>query len=174
LLATRSQYRLGSVMMLLYPGVAGELCTVFIERPVNDTVHSGQIAFPGGKSDPSDTSLAHTALRETEEEIGITQSQVEILGTLSPLFIPASNFLVHPHIGWMESTPAFRPNPEEVQALIQVPVEGLIALQPERKQFPTSYGLLEAPYFPLEKRVLWGATAMMVSEFREMMRRVPE
>jgi 8-oxo-dGTP pyrophosphatase MutT (NUDIX family) len=168
-LALHPEYRLSSILILLFPDQADNLCTVFIERPVNETIHSGQIAFPGGKKDPSDISLAQTALRETYEEIGIAPESIELIGELSSLFIPASNFLVHPHIGVFSTIPEFRPNPAEVQSLIQIKVSEVLSLKQQTKEFTTSYGTLEAPFFTLHDKTLWGATAMIVSEFMELM-----
>lgn len=171
LLQANPAHRLSSVMILLYPDVKGQLSTIFIERPIDNSIHSGQIAFPGGKMDEEDITPARTALRETEEEIGVPASDIRILGPLSQLFIPASNFLVIPHVGIMETTPGFTPNPDEVQSLIPVHISQLMELKQHSKQFYTSYGLLEAPYFELNGHSVWGATAMMISEFRELLKR---
>src|SRR5687767_738383 len=89
LLVVNKTYRLSSVMILLYPDETGTLSTVLIERPINESVHSGQIAFPGGKMEKEDPGPAETALREMEEEIGVPAHRVQILGALSHLFIPA-------------------------------------------------------------------------------------
>lgn len=164
--------RESSVLILLYPDSKGKIHSLLIERPVTDHVHSGQLAFPGGKTEESDLSVAHTALRETEEEVGVPAQSVEVIGTLSDLIIPASRFLVHPHIGVVSSTPKFTPNPEEVRALLPVSLTDLLTLPRSEKSFATSYGHLKAPCFHLEGRDLWGATAMMVSEFRVMMENV--
>jgi 8-oxo-dGTP pyrophosphatase MutT (NUDIX family) len=157
-------------MILLFPGKNGQLETVLIERPVNESIHSGQIAFPGGSMDAVDINEATTALRETEEEIGIPAATVKVIGKISNLFIPASRFLVHPHIGIVNSTPQFQPNPAEVRSLIFLPVTTLLELVPLIKEFPTSYGKLLAPYFNIGEYAVWGATAMMLSEFREMIK----
>ena len=172
LLLENPDHRLSSVMILLYPDEKGLLSTVFIERPVNESVHSGQIAFPGGKIESSDENPRAAALRETEEEIGVPTSAVECIGILSNLFIPASKFLVIPHIGLVAHTPHFLPNPEEVKSVIQVGVSELVSIVPEIKIFPTSYGKLEAPYFNIKGHSVWGATAMMLSEFREILKGV--
>jgi len=168
LLNERTSHRLSSVMMLLYPDQAGILTTIFIERPTDSSIHSGQIAFPGGKMDETDDNPARTAVRETEEEIGVAASSIEIIGTLSQLFIPASNFLVIPHLGVLKQTPTFIPSPGEVQSLIPMHISSLLEMKPSEKEFPTSYGNLLAPYFDFNGHAVWGATAMMLSEFREM------
>ncbi len=163
-------HRKSSVMMLLFPDAFNRATTVFIERPINNSIHSGQIAFPGGKEDPTDTSLQHTAIRETEEEIGIPTSDIEIIGKLTSLFIPASNFLVQPYVGLISSTPVFVPNEYEVRSVIPFSIRELLKLQPLTKDFKTSYGNLKAPYFLIEGHSVWGATAMMLSEFRELIK----
>lgn len=172
MLLENPDHRLSSVMILLYPDAKGILSTVFIERPINESVHSGQIAFPGGKIESSDENPQAAALRETEEEIGVPSDAVECIGLLSKLFIPASKFLVIPHIGIISHTPQFLPNPDEVKSVIQVAVADLVAIIPDKKVFPTSYGNLEAPYFDIQGHAVWGATAMMLSEFREIIKGV--
>ncbi len=162
--------RKSSVMILLFPGMGDDLQTVLIERPVYAGIHSGQIAFPGGSMDPGDIDETATALRETEEEIGIPATSITILGTISRLYVPASKFLIYPHIGVMKTTPEFNVNPAEVKSLIILQVEALLNMIPMTKEFPTSYGNLKAPYFNIGDHAVWGATAMMLSEFREMIK----
>lgn len=164
--------RESSVLMLLYPGDKDQLKTLLIERTQTRHVHSGQIAFPGGKVEPEDRSVAETALRETEEEVGVPCSSVEIIGQLTPLTIPASRFLVYPHVGVLYSPPEFRLNPLEVQSLLPLNVHTLLDMKPEEHMVTTRYGQLLTPCFPIEHHTLWGATAMMVSEFRVLMQRV--
>lgn len=161
--------RQSSVMMLLYPDNKDQLKTLLIERTQTRHVHSGQIAFPGGKVEPEDRSVAETALRETEEEVGVPGTSVEIIGQLTPLTIPASRFLVFPHVGIVYSPPEFRLNPLEVQSLLPLDLQVLLDMQPEERMVNTSYGQLLTPCFLLEHHTLWGATAMMVSEFRVLM-----
>jgi len=168
LLKERPSHRMSSVMMLLYPDSNGVTHTVFIERPISSSVHSGQIAFPGGKVEEHDLNLEQTALRETEEEIGVAGDKIQVLGTLSPLFIPASNFLVQPYIGVCESEPEFIANPDEVKSIIPFSIPELLKMDSVIKTFITPYGNLQAPCFEIYSHDLWGATAMMVSEFREM------
>lgn len=172
MVASIPSIRESSVLILLYPDEKGKIHSLLIERPVTDHVHSGQLAFPGGKTEESDLSPAHTALRETEEEVGVSARSIEVIGTLSDLIIPASRFRVHPFVGVVSTTPRFIPNPEEVNALIPVGLTELLTLPQSEKSFATSYGNLRAPCFHLAGRDLWGATAMMVSEFRVMMENV--
>lgn len=107
-------YRQGAVMILLFPA-DGKTQIVFIERSDDGHVHSGQIAFPGGKKDESDISLKETALRETFEETGVGHEQISVLGELTPLYIPPSNFLVTPFVSICNHIPAFEKNDFEVK-----------------------------------------------------------
>jgi 8-oxo-dGTP pyrophosphatase MutT (NUDIX family) len=172
LLKENTDYRNSSVLLLLFPDKEGTMSTIFIERPLNNSVHSGQIALPGGKVDDTDVNFRYTALREAEEEIGVPKNNVEIIGMLTPLYVPASNFLIHPHIGITYDTPEFNPNPAEVKSLLPLTIDKLISLMPETATFNTSYGQLSAPGFKIGKHHMWGATSMIVSEFREMIRSI--
>lgn len=131
--------------------------------------HSGQISFPGGRYEENDESLEYCALREAEEEIGIAKEAVTVLGQLSELYIPVSNFQVYPFVGYVKETPIFIPQPSEVQNIIEVPVE---MLKDTANQKTTDFRvrkniiLKNTPYFDFYENVVWGATAMMLSEFR--------
>jgi 8-oxo-dGTP pyrophosphatase MutT (NUDIX family) len=159
------EHKISSVLLLLYPsGVKTNF--VLIERARDKGVHSSQIALPGGKHELSDKTFEDTALRETEEEIGINRKDVILVGKLTDLFIPASRFRVFPHIGFMNYRPEFVPNIYEVKNVIEADLD--VFLAPEirfRKEFVTSYGQLPAPYFQYENYEIWGATAMIISEF---------
>jgi 8-oxo-dGTP pyrophosphatase MutT (NUDIX family) len=153
-----------AVLILLYP-VDGEMHVVFMKRNEYDGPHSGQVSFPGGAREAQDLSLEQTAIRETREEIGI-EEDLEILGALTPLHIPVSNFLVFPFLAWLEKTPVFFPDRSEVQYLIEVPLKEL--LDPAIRESETIYHhgkTIEAPYYRVGKEKIWGATAMMLSEF---------
>jgi 8-oxo-dGTP pyrophosphatase MutT (NUDIX family) len=161
----RTDHRKGAVMVLFYPD--GENCFVpFIKRQPYDGVHSGQISFPGGKMDPEDKDLEQTALRETEEEIGILHKDIRILGKLSDLYIPPSNFLVSPYIGFMEEKPAFEPDPYEVNRIIECSFPYLLDKKiRKRGAVNLSTGQkVEAPYFEIDNELVWGATAMILGE----------
>ncbi|WP_215225747.1 NUDIX hydrolase [Echinicola shivajiensis] len=157
--------RKGAVMILLYRGKDG--CMVpFIKRPEYEGNHSGQVSFPGGKWEEDDINLQETALRETEEEIGVDKNQINIIGKMSNLYIPPSNFLVTPYIGFSEKTPNFKPDPREVSRIIH---SDFAALIDQKNIKETSFKLasgfnLKAPYFDIEKEVVWGATAMILGE----------
>jgi 8-oxo-dGTP pyrophosphatase MutT (NUDIX family) len=159
------------VLILLY-SLKDEIFTVFMKRPEYGGPHSGQISFPGGKHETADLSLIETALRESKEEIGINPSSVEILGTLTPLYIPVSNFKVLPVVGYVAEKPSFRIDPEEVDFLIEVSLQTLM------NQDIVKYrnGMLgnesiEVPYFDVDNQQIWGATAMILSEFLEIIKR---
>ncbi|HSH02138.1 MAG TPA: CoA pyrophosphatase [Anaerolineae bacterium] len=155
--------RIGAVMLLFYPW--GEHLTFVLTRRVATLrAHSGQISFPGGRQDPPE-SLATTALRETEEEIGIPQQQIKLLGPLTQLYIPPSDFEVHPFVGWLDQRPIFRPNPNEVDAVLETPLEALFNPQIQFVEQRDINGLMmTVPYFHLHNSKVWGATAMILGE----------
>ena len=117
--------RIAAVLILLYPH-NGSIHTVFMQRPVYDGVHGGQISFPGGKMEPEDKDVIQTALREANEETGVDPSKVIITGTLTPLFIPVSNMIVTPVIGWINEKPLFKYQAEEVVFLIDADLKKLL------------------------------------------------
>jgi 8-oxo-dGTP pyrophosphatase MutT (NUDIX family) len=130
--------------------------------------HSGQISFPGGRFDPLlDESLLHTALRETEEEIGVPHHLIQPLGKLTELYIPVSNFHVFPFVGFLSNTPDFRIQPDEVQSIIETPFTHF--LHPDNRSVADVKvgGVLtlnNVPCFVLDQHIVWGATAMIMSE----------
>jgi 8-oxo-dGTP pyrophosphatase MutT (NUDIX family) len=158
------------VLLLFYPD-EGAVYFPLIKRPQYPGVHSGQVGFPGGKMEPSDPDILFTALRETEEEIGIDAGKVEVLGRLSDLYIPASNFLVTPVVGLIDQKPSFVPEQREVARIIATEVISLF--HPEiRKQTQLAVGggmYLNTPYFAVEQEVVWGATAMILSELVQVL-----
>lgn len=141
---------------------------VMIKRAVDKSVHSGQVSFPGGKAEKSDPSLKHTALREAEEEVGITPSKVEVLGKLSDLYIPPSNFSVTPFVGFLTKEPDFVTNGEVDRLLIinwnHLTNPANTSLQ--RLQHRT--GSIEAPCYLINGDVIWGASAMILAELIEV------
>lgn len=154
-----------AVLILLYPFQNG-ISTVLIERAVYAGVHSGQIAFPGGKAEESDPDLRFTALRETQEEVGIPIEDVEIIGNLTDVYIHPSNYLVTPYIGYLPFSPEFLINEREVQKVIRMDILNLEKVVRSSKKITYSNGLtIQTPFFDLEGYTIWGATAMMMSEF---------
>ena len=160
--------RFASVLCLLYPKKE-KLYLPLIQRVItkNDK-HSAQMSFPGGKVETTDASYQAAALREANEEIGIRAEDVTILGQLTPLYIPASNFQVFPFVGFLDYVPKFVPQEQEVAEIIEVDLEELIApqtLKYKSMQFKNKFTLKDVPYFDVNNKVVWGATGMMLSEF---------
>ena len=166
--------RRAGVMALFYPSTPNteDWHLVLIERVRKDgDRHSGQVSFPGGKHEKHDPDLWATALRETEEEVGVARSSVEQLGSLTPLFIPISHFLVHPFVGFTVERPDFRAQETEVSSILEVPLDRLSdPVFRKTTDLTMSNGLLlrDVPYFDVNGYVVWGATAMMLSELLEV------
>ncbi|MEQ9403421.1 MAG: CoA pyrophosphatase [Cyclobacteriaceae bacterium] len=160
----------GGVLILLYEE-NGEVKFPLIRRPEYDGIHSGQVAFPGGRREDSDQDLIHTALREAEEEIGVSQNEVNIIGNLSRFFVAASNYDILPVIGFTEKTPEFRPDPREVSDIL---IPSAMDLIDNRNLRTTDITVrngfkLYSPYFDLQDHIVWGATAMMLSELKAVL-----
>lgn len=163
--------RKGAVLILLYPKNS-RLHVLFIQRPVYTGVHSGQISFPGGKQDPADADLLHTALREYEEETGAPATEITPSFQLTPLFIPVSNIEVSPYVAYTTRRPVFIPDTREVEFLIEQPLsdflqENIISTQ----QVHLRDEKIDMLYFACESHRIWGATAMMLNELLELIRR---
>jgi len=156
--------RKSAVLILLFPA-NNSVQTVLIERPVYEGVHSGQIAFPGGRFEDTDADLQQTALRETFEEVGVQPGSIEILGRLTDLYISPSNFLVSPFIGYTAAIPDFIPDAREVQSIIITDLFSMGAMEKGVKTITHSSGFkIKTPYYEIEGFTVWGATAMMISE----------
>ena len=164
--------KIGAVMTLLYP-VDNVPHILFIERPVYDGVHSGQIAFPGGKIEKTDPTYLDAALRETQEEVGIAREHITVMGPLTKVFVFASNFMVYPFVGILNEIPTVTLEQKEVAAIMEVPLYKFF--EPEiikEKPIRSALGFtMLAPYYDLNGKVLWGATAMMVSELCAIIKR---
>ena len=162
--------RESAVLILLY-NKDGVPYFPLIQRPQYEGVHSGQIALPGGKQEPADRNLFETALREAEEEIGVMKSQVEVVGNLTPFYVAASNYNVLPVIGKMDHEPPFVPDLREVEEIIHPSVGDLIQADNKKEKEVIARGgvKLQSPYFDLFGKTVWGATAMMLSEFAVIM-----
>ena len=159
------------VLLLLFP-VNERMHTVFMKRPEYGGPHSGQISFPGGKFENGDASLIGTALRESHEEIGIPGDAVEVLGELTPLVIPVSNFKLQPVVGFLPEKPHFITDPKEVVYLIDAEINFLLKAGIVKKEILTLGDLaIEVPYYDIHGNHVWGATAMILSEFLEIIRR---
>jgi 8-oxo-dGTP pyrophosphatase MutT (NUDIX family) len=165
--------RVAAVLILLYPH-NGYLNTVFMQRHDYDGVHGGQISFPGGKKELSDRDIIHTAVREAEEETGVDPSKISVIGTLTPLFIPVSNMMVTPVVGWTEEKPSFSHQPEEVVFLFDAEIKRL--MDPsilKSKPFKIRGEMINIKYFDYDGNVIWGATAMILHELLVILRRGP-
>ncbi len=160
-----------AVMAVFYPGQQEETKFVLILRKTYQGVHSNQVGFPGGRVEPEDRDLAHTALRETEEEVGIPQHEVEVIKELTRLYIPPSNFWVHPFMGIMKRTPILIPQEEEVESVLEINLlDFLNDSCLTRETLSTSYATeIEVPAFVLGGHIVWGATAMMLSEMKDIL-----
>ncbi|MEY3499665.1 MAG: hypothetical protein RL308_1334 [Bacteroidota bacterium] len=165
--------RKAAVMMLIYPK-DNKAHLVLIVRNSYPGVHSSQIAFPGGKVEIEDKSLAHTALRETHEEIGIHPEKIKVIKTFTEIYIPPSNFLVAPFLGISHSELTFTEQIEEVAGIIEVPLlDFLNEKNIVTKKMDTSYGTdIDVPTFKINEHYVWGATAMMMSELKEVLKKV--
>jgi len=165
--------RKAAVMMLLYPK-NNETHLALIVRNSYPGIHASQIAFPGGKVEPTDINLQFTALRETHEEIGITPNQIQVIKPFSELYIPPSNFLVSPFLGIVQEEVTFIPSPYEVKRVLELPLRDLLDDRIITKVvMSTSYAdNISVPVFNVDKYVVWGATAMMMSELKETIRKV--
>lgn len=169
-----AQARKAGVLALFYPKDS-DWHIVLIERNSShpDDRHGGQISFPGGKFEEGDRSLADTALREAHEEVGVDPGTVQLIGELTELYIPVSNFLVKPYVGYTTVTPRFRPQLSEVRAIVETPVELLKRPEARRStdlQLAENITLRNVPYFDVGGKIVWGATAMMLNELLEVIR----
>lgn len=160
-----------AVLMTLFPKNE-EWHILLIERNANDRdQHAGQLGFPGGKAELSDGTMLATALRETEEEVGIARGQVKILGNLTGIYIPVSNFQVHPFLGYLNAQPAYQLQASEVNDVLEVPLSHFQLPSTKRVtdiRINPQITLKNVPYFDLHGQVLWGATAMMLNELLEI------
>ena len=162
-----------AVMMLFYPKDS-ETHLVLIKRNSYSVIYSSQIAFPGGKVNPEDVDFRQTALRETFEEIGISEDKISVVKDFTPLYIPPSDFLVYPFMGVCSTEIEFVLQQEEVAGIIEVPLKTLLddAII-SNKILDTSYAKsLEVPMFEIEEHIVWGATAMMLSELKDVLKMV--
>ena len=167
----RSDSTLAAVLILLYP-VNNKICTLFIQRPVYDGVHSGQVSFPGGKMEKEDRGLTDTAIREACEEVGLCSDDLDILGSLTPLYIPVSNIEVSPVVAYCKTRPSFIPDSQEVVSLIEAPLAeffkpGIV----REKAMIVRDEQLDMKYYNYNGKVIWGATAMILHELLVIIKR---
>lgn len=155
--------RRAAVLALLYP-FEQTTALVLTQRHADLKDHSGQIAFPGGRIEPGETAV-EAALREGWEEVGVDPAEPDVLGTLTDLYIPPSDFTVTPVVAAIHERPVFRPQEEEVDVIIEVPLPALLDPASRTSAVWTIRGReIEIPYFAFGEFEIWGATAMMLAE----------
>lgn len=168
---TPANCREAGVLLLFYPRSSGEhrypaeLHLALTRRTEYPGVHSGQISLPGGRREAGEP-LPETALRETHEEIGVLPESLELLGHLSPLYTPPSNFCIYPFIAYSPTYPAFQISAKEVAELVETPFRLLLnpAIRKEELWHFQQYGPRRVPFFDVFGHRVWGATAMILSE----------
>lgn len=163
--------KIAAVMMLLYPKKQKTHLALLL-RNAYPGIHSSQIALPGGKYELVDQNYETTALRETQEEIGVHPNKMKIIMPFSSLYIPPSNFKVYPFLGVCNEEIVFVPNPSEVAEIIELPLRMLLEddliVQTEMKT--SDANSISIPAFKINKHIVWGATAMMLSELKEVLK----
>lgn len=162
--------RKAAVLAFIYP-IHAEAHIALIQRPSYAGVHSDQISFPGGQLEAGDQNLADAALREAEEEVGLRREWINMLGPLSELYIPPSNFLVQPYLAYGLERPQFVAQVSEVKEILEVPLRffqdpGNLS----KTRFDLNGQSFETPCYSYEDRIIWGATAMMLRELEVMVR----
>ncbi|HNQ61820.1 MAG TPA: CoA pyrophosphatase [Bacteroidia bacterium] len=167
---TPADAKKSGVLILLYEE-AGRIKLPLILRTQGAGAHSGQVSLPGGKFELTDENIAATALRETQEEIGIPTSSIEVLGQLTQLYIPPSNFIVYPHVGILDTPAIFIPEQKEVVKVIPLDLESLLdEAKVKEKEIRLSSGQsIRTPYYNIEGEIVWGATAMILSELKSLL-----
>jgi 8-oxo-dGTP pyrophosphatase MutT (NUDIX family) len=172
-LSRTSRLQHSAVLLYLFPD-QDDWRLVLMKRPDYDGAHGGQVSIPGGRLEPGEN---HTqaALREFEEETGISVSSSQLLGRLSELFIPPSSFLVKPFVACAQERPRFDPDPVEVEQIIELTVSALMSEATVRwgRVRLSSDVQVETPYFDVQGHMVWGATAMILSELKEILGDTP-
>ncbi|MDJ0738657.1 MAG: CoA pyrophosphatase [Gammaproteobacteria bacterium] len=166
--AARIPMQQSAVLLYLYPRDAAWRIAL-MRRTAYDGPHSGQVAIPGGRLEPGETH-EQAALREFAEETGVAVARGQVLGGLSELFIPVTGFQVRPFVAHGDEGTTFAPDPVEVAAIIEMPLQLLLQdTTVGHRDVELSSGVrVRAPYYDVEGHVVWGATAMILSEFRQV------
>jgi 8-oxo-dGTP pyrophosphatase MutT (NUDIX family) len=163
------QMKYSSVLLLLFPD-KGKIYTCLTRRCSHMKDHPGQVSFPGGKIEEGE-SPELTAMREAQEEVGISPLDVDLLGMLSELYIQVSGYNIFPYVGWMDQKPDFVLNTDEAERLILFPIQDFLQKEDIKlTDMETSIGLLTVPYYPFDGEIIWGATAMILAEFLELLK----
>ncbi len=166
-----TNFRKAAVLMLFYPK-ENQTHLALILRTSYNGVHSSQVAFPGGKVENFDANNQETALRETQEEIGIPPEKISIVRPFSQIYIPPSNFMVYPFLGYAIQELQFVLDPKEVAGIVEFPISDLLNdANIVVKKMDTSYSeSIEVPSFKIKEHYVWGATAMMLSELKDILK----
>ena len=166
--------RKAGVMALFYPDLKQQTRLILILRKTYSGVHSAQIGFPGGKLEMQDPTLEYAALRETFEEVGVPIESMTVLKAMTSVYIPPSNFMVYPFLGITLQTPQFLKQDDEVEDLIEVTLDDFLAdANVGSQMLMTSLEKeVEVPVFKLNGHTVWGATAMMLSEIKDLLKKV--
>ncbi len=164
--------RRAEVLLLLYP-LNSVLHFVLTLRTETVAVHKGQVSLPGGACEAGDLQPGDAALREICEELSVCREDITLLGRLSPLYVAVSDFEIHPFVGYIPARPTFNHDPQEVAAVIEVPLSDLFNDSLKAEERWTIRGLeMDVPFYRLGRQVVWGATAIILSEFEQRLRAV--
>lgn len=167
-----SDYRKSAVGLVLYEEGNSFRC-VLIQRPQYEGTHGGQVSFPGGKMDATDVDLEFTAKRECMEEIALEPLLMKMIGSLSEVYIPVSKFLIQPYVFYVESLPELKPDEREVDEIFSFEIETLLdesRLKRIDLKLRNGFNQKNIPYFDIEDKIVWGATAMILSEFKAVLK----
>lgn len=167
--------RKGSVLVLIYPREE-ILHTVLTLRQPYEGTHGGQVSFPGGKPEPGDADLWHTALREAGEEIGVSGAAIQQVGRLTDVYIPPSRFMVSPYVAFTPHSPEFRADPSEVARILEAPLSLFLdanSIGETTLHVQVVNARMKVKYYDVQGETVWGATAMMLSELAEVLKRSP-
>lgn len=169
----KSNPRIAAVLIMLYENEYGEIEFPVTLRQIYQGPHSNQISLPGGSFEPEDIELSNTAVRETREELGVFEEDIEIVKQLTELYIPPSNFLVYPFVGFYDGLPEFYPQQEEVARVLPLDLGAFLRAEPENFEREFSGMKVDIPGYDLgENEYIWGATAMILSEFAELVEKL--
>lgn len=164
-----SSIKKSAVLMLLYPE-NNELFFCLTKRNLKLRHHPGQISFPGGRCEKHETDPWLTALRETEEEVGLNRDQIQFVGRLSDVYVSVSNFNIHPYIGYSRKKPTFVVNDDEVDELICLPLHSIfLEKNHSKRKLKTRQGTYEVPCYVINENIIWGATSMMIAELEVLL-----
>ena len=163
--------KIAAVLALFYPNDKNTVSLLLTKRAKYNGTHSGQVSFPGGKVEKSDLNLKETALRETFEEVGILQEKIDIVREITEVYIPPSNFSVTPYIGLLNNKPLFKVN-SEVAKIIEIPFSDLLDDSRLASISITNSYMKETsvPCFNFDGSIIWGATAMILSEIKDLLK----